>query len=238
VEFVDFDLLELGFAFLLVIALIALPLASILTLVFIRRFRRRVEQSMRAAANATTVEMPPPLSGGLPGELVIEQIDAAGRRAEAARAVPLLGETRRHSWELAAIYAGATLVYPLVLAPVIILGIDFAPEQHVLLKFALLFGLFFTENATPAVLAPTLALKKQARFMVLAVLVLIRECADGRDPDLQRATPARGRSPHFRRYTALPFGVVTGLAYAALYALDAAGPIRFVREDLAQLSLL
>lgn len=254
-EFLSFDLLELGFALLLVITLIALPLASVLTLVFIRQFRRRVEQSMRAAANATTEERPPPLSGGLPGELAIEQIDATGRRAEAARAVPLIGEARRRSWELAAIYAEATLVYPLVIAPVIILAIDFAPEQHVLLKFALLFGLFFTVNATPVALAPTLVLKKQVRFLVLAVLALITvlwalNAMIGTNlvgKWLMIAPTGAILIFNVRRLRAVGplifaatllflLGVVTGLAYAALYALDAAGPIRFVREDLAQLS--
>jgi hypothetical protein len=49
-KFLDVDLLELGFALLLVIAVIAVPLAILITLVLIRLFRRRVAQSMRATA--------------------------------------------------------------------------------------------------------------------------------------------------------------------------------------------
>ena len=58
--------LELGFALLLVIALIAVPLAILITLVLIRLFRRRVAQSMRATA-------------GTPAEPEIRQPPAAWR---------------------------------------------------------------------------------------------------------------------------------------------------------------
>src|SRR5436190_6011166 len=166
--------LELGFALLLVIALIAVPLAILITLVLIRLFRRRVAQSMRATAGTPVEpEIRQSPAAGPPGKLALERIDATGTRTEAAHAMPLLGNMRRRARELVAIYAEAAFVYPLVVAVVIILGTGFAHKQQVLRNFALLFGLVFTVNATPVALAPTLVLKKQVRFLILAVIGLI-----------------------------------------------------------------
>src|SRR5438034_8912049 len=151
--------LELGFALLLVIALIAVPLAILITLVLIRLFRRRVAQSMRATAGTPAEpEIRQPPAAWPPGELALERIDATGTRTETAHAMLLLGKMRRRARELAAIYAGAAFVYPLVLAVVIILETGSAPKQHVILWFALFFGLCFTVNATPVALAPTMVL--------------------------------------------------------------------------------
>jgi hypothetical protein len=252
--------LELGFALLLVIALIAVPLAILITLVLIRLFRRRVAQSMRATAGTPAEpEIRQPPAAGPPGELALERIDATGTRTETAHAIPLLGKIRPRARELAAIYAGAALVYPLVLAVVIILGIRFAPKQHVILLFALFFSLCFTVNATPVALAPTLVLKKQVHFLILAVLGLMIVLwawgamigTDAVGIWLMIASIPTGviLLLNLRRLRAvgpvvsaatllLLFGSIAGLIYASFYALDAAGPIRFVRQDLADLSLL
>src|SRR5262249_32794900 len=142
--------LELGFQLVLVISLVAVPLAILITLVLIRLFRRRVAQSMRATAGTPAeLEIRQPPAAGPPGQLALERIDATGMRTETAHAMPLLGKMRRRARELAAIYAGAAFVYPLVLAVMIILGTGFAPKHRVILWFALFFGLCFTVNATP-----------------------------------------------------------------------------------------
>jgi hypothetical protein len=252
--------LELGFALLLAIALIAVPLAILITLVLIRLFRGRVAQSMRATAGTPAeLEIRQPPTAGPPGELALERIDATGTRIERTHATPLLGKMRRRARELAAIYAGAAVVYPLVLAVVIIVGTGFAPNQHVILLFALVFALYFTVNATPVALAPTLVLKKQLRFLILAVLGLIIllwawDAMIGTDAVgtwlmfasiptgvilLLNLRRLRAVGPVVSTATLLLlFGSIAGLIYATFYALDAVGPIRFVQQDLAHLSLL
>jgi hypothetical protein len=260
-EFLDIDLyLELGFALLLVSALIAVPLAILITLVLICLFRHRVAQSMRATVGTPAEpEIRQPPAAGPPGELALERIDAAGARTETAYAMPLLGKMRRRARELAAIYAGAAFVYPLVLAVVIILGTGFTRKQPVIPLFALVFGLYFIVNATPVALAPTLVLKKQVRFLILAVLGLIivlrawdaRIGTDAVGIWLMLASIPTGviLLLNLRRLRAvgpvvsaatllLLFGSIAGLIYATFYALHAAGPIRFVRQDLAHLFLL
>ena len=260
--FLDIDLyLKLGFALFLVIALISVPLAILITLVLIRLFRRRVAQSMRATASTPAepeIRQPPP--AGPPGELALERIDATGTRTETAHAMPLLGKMRRRARELAAIYAGAAFVYPLVLAVVIILGTGFAPKQHVILWFALFFGLCFAVNATPVALAPTMVLKKQVRFLILAVLgliivlwawgAMIGTDAVGIWLMIASIPTAMILLLNLRRLRAvgpvvsaatllLLFGLIASPIYAAFYALDVtAGPMRFVRPDLAHLDLL
>src|SRR5215471_16937176 len=102
---------DLGFALLLVSALIAVPLAIVITLVLIRLFRRRVAQSMRATAGTPVEpEIRQSLAAGPPGELALEQIDATGTRSETATATPLLGKMHRRARELAAIYAEAAFI--------------------------------------------------------------------------------------------------------------------------------
>jgi hypothetical protein len=260
-EFLDIDLyLELGFALLLISALIAVPLAIFITLVLICLFRHRVAQSMRATAGTPAeLEIRQPPAAGPPGELALERIDAAGTRTETAHAMPLLGKMRRRARELAAIYAGAAFVYPLVLAVVIILGTGFARKQHAIPLFALVFGLYLTVNATPVALAPTLVLKKQVRFLILAVLGLMIvlwawDAMIGTDAVglwlmfasiptgvilLLNLKRLRAVGPVVSAATLLfLFGSIAGLVYATFYALHAAGPIRFVRQDLAHLFLL
>jgi hypothetical protein len=259
-KFLDVDLLVLGSALLLVVTVIAVPLAIVITLVLIRLFRRQVAQSMRATAGTPAEqEIRQSPATGPPGDLALERIDATGTRTEAVRAIPLLGKTRRRARELAAIYAGAALVYPLVVAVAITLGTDFAPKQHVILLFALFFGLCFTVNATPVALAPTMVLKKQVRFLILAVLWLIIvlwawDAMLGRDwvlawlmiasvPTgailLLNLSRVRAVSPVVSAATLLLiFGSIAGLIYATFYALHTAEPVRFVQQDLAHRGLL
>src|SRR5262245_7019105 len=253
---------KFGVALLAVIALIAVPLAILITLVLIRRFRRRVAQSMRATAGTPAEsEIRQPPAARPPGELTLERIDATGMRTETAYAMPLLGKMRRRARELAAIYAGAAFVYPLVLAVVIIRETGSAPKQHVILWFALFFGLSFTVNATPVVLAPTMVLKKQVRFLVLAVLALIIVLMAW-DAMLRThglwilswlmiaSVPTamilllnlrrlRAVGPVVSAATLLVlFGSIGGPVFGAFYALGPAGRIRFVEPDLANRDLL
>jgi hypothetical protein len=253
--------MELGIALLLFSALIAVPLAILITLVLIRLFRRRVEQSMRATAGTPAEqEIHEPLGAGPPGELVLERIDATGTRTDTAHTMPLLGKVRRCARQLAVIYAGAALVYPFVLAVVIILGTGFAPKQPVIQNFALLFGLFFTVNATPVALAPTLVFRKQVRFLILAVLGLIiflwafgamtRKDAVGVWLMIASIPTGVILVLNLRRVRAvgpivsaatllLLFGLIAGLIYASFYVVEvAAGPMRFVQQNLAHRGLL
>ena len=79
---VDF-LIGSGFAYLMFAALFALPIAIIVTLLLIRRFRARVERSMRQAAlpAASDLNRAPP--SGSAGELTLEWIAATPTRAAA-----------------------------------------------------------------------------------------------------------------------------------------------------------
>ncbi len=253
----EFDLPTLGFALFLATALIVLPLAIIITLVLIHLFRRQVEHSMRATANTPAAEVLAPLSGRLPVDLGIDRFDAMETKTEPVCMASLLTQARRHARKLAMIYAGATLVYPFVLAVVMILAIGFVPEQYVTLKFAILFGLLFVLNATPLVLAPTLVLKKQISFLALSVLILVFVLwtldtmigTDGIGLWLLIAGVPTGAILLFnlRRLRAVGplvfaatllffYGVVIGLASATFYVLDVVGPVRFVRDDLAHIS--
>ena len=145
---------------------------------------------------------------------------------------------------------------PLLLAAAVIVAIDFSPTRDMILKFALLYSLFVLVHGTPVALAPTVVLKRQPRFLILGVVALIVAMwaygrslgidlvglwlmiAGGPDrggPAAEHAAPARGRTHRLRRHVALLYGLGAGVAYATLYVVDAIGPIRFAREDLASL---
>jgi hypothetical protein len=241
---------------MLSIALVALPLATLLALALIGWFRARVARSMRSTA--TTLPLPAARArcGGPSGALAIERIQPAKARADAARALPLVARARHHVWQLAGTYAAAAAVYAFLLATGMILA--FAPGWHSILAFALLYLVYTCEMATPVALAPTVVLKRQPRFLVLAVLALIAlmwvlERILGVDPIgpwlmiaavptaavlLLNARRLRAVGPIvFAGTLLLLYGVLAGLAYGALYVVDLVGPVRFVRDDLAELPL-
>jgi hypothetical protein len=254
------QILVLGFALLALIALIALPLAILVALALMRRFRGRVARSMRAAAGAPVPHKPDRSPVGRPlGELVIERIEATRQRADAARAVPLLCTARRHARRLAVTYAAAACLLPLLIAVVFLVAGGFASKFVGIPPLALFLSLIFLEYATPVALAPTLVLGKQLRWLIFAVLALIvamwvLDSLTGVDSVgmwlLASSAPTgavlllnirrlRAIGPIvFAALLLLLVGIGIGQSYAALYVLGRLGPMRFVREDLAQLPLL
>jgi len=129
--------------------------------------------------------------------------------------------------------------------------VDTATKQHVILWFALFFGLCFAVNATPVALAPTMVLKKQVRFLSLAVLgliivlwawgAMIGTDAVGIWLMIASIPTAMILLLNLRRLRAvghvvsaatllLLFGLIASPIYAAFYALDVtAGPMRRCR---------
>jgi hypothetical protein len=259
-EFGPQEFLSLGLALLALIALIALPLTILITLALTRRFRGRVMKSMRTAAGTPV----PPESDRSPlgrplGELVLELIEATQQRADAARAIPLLCAARQHARRLAVTYTAAACSLPLLIAVVYLVAGGFAAKFVGIPQLALFLGLIFLEHATPVALAPTLVLRKQLHWLIFALLALIAvmwvcDTLTGVDSVgmwlLASSAPTgavlllnmrrlRAIGPIVFAALLLPLaGIAIGQSYAALYVLNRIGPTRFVREDLAQLSLL
>jgi hypothetical protein len=251
---------QLAPALMLIIALVALPCAILLTLLLIRWFRSRVARSMQATA-ATVVSETSRRSHVEPaGALEIAWIEPTITRAAAARAVPVIARARRYAWRLAAIYAAATATYAFLLATGIMLVFapNWAPNWYSILAVGLLYVVRMTEMGTPVALAPTVVLKKQPRFLILAVLALIAvvwvvtwsigvgsiklwlkiAAVPTAAVLLLNVRRLRAVGPIvFAAVLLLLYGVLIGLAYGALYAMDVIGPVQFVREDLAGLPL-
>jgi hypothetical protein len=259
-EFGPEEFLALGLAILALIALIALPLAILITLALIRQFRTRVRRSMRAAAGTAVSPEPdqPPL-GRPTGELFIELIEATRQRANAARALPLICTARWHARRLAVLYAAAAFSLPLLIAVVNLVAGGFASKFAGITQVALFLGLIFLAYATPVALAPTLVLRRRLHWLVFAVLALIVAMwvcdtligVDSIGIWLLASSVPTGAVLllNMRRLRAIGpivfaalllslYGIGAGQIYAAVYALGRIGPMRFVREDLAQLPLL
>jgi hypothetical protein len=252
--------LALSFALLMLTALIALPLTILVTFALMRRFRGLVARSMRAAAGAPVLPESDRSPLGRPlGELVIELIEATRQRAGAARAVSLLCTARRHARRLALTYAAAACSLPLLIAVVYLFAGGYVSKFAGIPQLALFLGLIFLAYATPVALAPTLVLRKQLHWLIFAVLALIAAMlvwdtlieVDSVGMWLLVSSVPTGAVLllNMRRLRAIGpivfaclllilLGIVVGQTYAALYALHRMGPMRFVREDLAQLPLL
>ena len=252
------DLFILGFALLSVICLVALPLAILVAVTLLRRFRGRVARSMRIAAGVPALPQSNQSPIGRPtGELTIELIEATRQRANEARAVPLLATIRQHKWRLTFTYAAATCSLPLVIAAVYFAEIP-TSSPWTLVQIGLFFCIFFLQFATPVMLASTLILGKQVHWLLLGTLALIaamwgQDALIGVDSIglwLMASSVPTGAVLllNIRRLRAVGpivfaalllalFGTVAGVIYAAIYALDKIGPIRFIREDLVQLPL-
>lgn len=157
------DYIQFGLVLVPVVALIALPVAILFALALIRLFRWRVARSMRAAAGVPQDQTT--LSGdGSEGVLALEWIETA--RAD-ERHVPLLGDARRQSRELAAIHAEAACVYPLVFVV-----LWWTPPEGIL-RVAALFGLFLLALGTPVVFAGMMVFTKQPGLLALSACSLV-----------------------------------------------------------------
>ena len=251
---------DLGVALLLALVLVALPIALLIALALVRLFRARVKQSMRAsegeAVNPETHQRTP---DGPPGELEVAVLRVTGDDSRAARSTPLVSQLRARAREVALVYGGAACLPPLVVATMLVAAIQFAPTDSAILKFAVLFIGFFLVNASPVVLAPAIIVKRHVSFLVLAVLALLVvlrafDWAVGGDLvgmwllisgvatgailllNIQRL---RAVGPIVFAATLLfSYCAAGGIFSAAAIGWNAIGPVRFVREDLAQLSLV
>ena len=251
---------DLGVALLLVLVLIVLPIALLIALALVRLFRARVKQSMRATAgeavNPETYQRPP---NGPPGELEVAVLRVTRENSRAARSTPLVSRLRARARGVALVYGGAACLQSAVLATVLVASIQFAPTENVSLKFALLFFSFFLVNASPVVLAPTIIVKRQLSFLMLAVLALIVvmwafDRAVGGDVVgiwllisgvatgailLLNIRRLRAVGPIvFAAALLFSYSAIGGHFYATAIVWNAIGPVHFVREDLAQLPLL
>jgi hypothetical protein len=208
------------------------------------------------------------LTPGKPqSELDLEFIRPTPKTACAARALPVLTEARRHATELARIYAAAACAYPLVVTFVFLEWLSSVPKQHVVLTFALLITNHFLTTATPAILALMMVLRRQVRFLVLAFFLQILALGvflqilaswgyDRPWPSAVSLIFACGGVPtvavlflNIRRLRAIGpvvvaaillllcgFGV--GAFHAITHMLDVIGPVKFIQQDLAQLTFL
>lgn len=155
---------------------IGLPLAILIALALIRLFRRRVGRAMRSAAagavDTATGQAARPSPSTLPREeLEIEWMRTDGKIARTGSTSDVLADARRQANRLAAIYAGAACLFPFVLAGVMITYGHFAKNEFFV--YATVYGAFVLMHASPAVLAPTMIMKKQPRYLLLAVLMLV-----------------------------------------------------------------
>jgi hypothetical protein len=252
---------ELGIALLFWLVLVVLPITFLISLAFVRLFRVRVKQSMRATESASPNVERQWTPSGPPGELTIDVLRGVGHRSDAARSIPLLTELRRHARDVALTYGWAACIQPLMLATVLVAVVRSTPRDNVILA-AVLYISFFLVNATPVVLAPTIVFTRRVSFLVLAVLALImvlsafdRAVSSNWVGNwvglwLQIAGVATGavlllNTRRLRAVgpivlaAALLFAYCTaaGWVSASELACNAIGPVHLVREDLAQLPL-
>jgi hypothetical protein len=196
-------------------------------------------------------------------ELDLEFIRPTPKTARAARELPVLTEARRHATELARIYAAAACAYPLVVTFVFLAWFSSVPKQHVVLTFALLITFWFLITATPAILALMMVLRRQVRFLVLAFFLQILALAvflqilaswgyngpsavslcffSGGIPTvavlLLNTRRLRAIGPVvFAAILLLLCGFGIGAVYALIHMIEVVGPVKFIQQDLAQLT--
>jgi hypothetical protein len=201
-----------------------------------------------------------PLSGTALGNLDIKQIAVISEQTRFATAVPHVAALRQRERRLAAIFSFAACVHPLILAGVMTVSSYKPSTHHQVATFLLLYGSFFLVTATPVALAATMILTKQLRFLFLSVLALLAAllvldwAVHGSNlvtlwlmfaglPTgvilLLNARRVRAVGPIVFAATLLLFcAIVASQFYGALYLWEIIGPVRFVREDLAQLPML
>ena len=168
------DLAVFGTGLFACAVFVALPLSIAITLVLIRLFRSRVNRSMQATTGNTVGVLPRQISpNAAKGSIAIEYIDPDKESARAARALPRLARVRTHRYWLAAVYAAAACMHPLLIALVLVIAIHPSSANQVMLVFALLYASFFLLNSTPVVLVPAVVLKQRLRSLLLAVVLLL-----------------------------------------------------------------
>jgi hypothetical protein len=163
---------------------VGLPLGIAAAVVLLVRFRARVarsmgetagEESARLTAGANMEISAPRLPAEAPykGALVVDLV----RPEEALAGVPAASRSaasaKRQAWRVALVYAVAASVLVLIMVNILRFVSPFNPSERVFLWHFLYFAAFFWVFATPAVLAAAYVIRKQVRYLVLAVLGLL-----------------------------------------------------------------
>jgi hypothetical protein len=248
---------------------VGLPLGITAAVMLLWRFRRRVAQSMREAARTPSartlarespkIGAPPPFEQGPAKESLAIELARPEQVLAGAAATSPAAAAKRQAWRVALVYAVAVAVAVLIMANILRFVSSAAPPpERVILWYFLYFAAFSLVFATPAVLAATYVIRKQVRYLVLAVLGLLLVISmwdlfmfKGGLVNLwlwYSAVPAiialllsmrrlRAVGPAVIvatvAWTAISFGLMTGFV---LYSIDFLG-VRFIRPDLQDLNI-
>jgi hypothetical protein len=236
-----------------------------LTIIRLFRYRvgRAMRQTAGARPGSEDLNINQLTPGNPRRELDLEFIRPTRRTARAASALPVLTQARRHDTELARIYAAAACAYSLVVTFAFLAGFSSLPKQHVVLTFALLITFYFLIFATPVVLAVMMVFRRQVPFLVLAFFLQILALAvflqilaswGYNGPSAVALCFSAGGVPtaavlllNTRRLRAIGpvvFAAILillwcsgiGGVYALIHMLDVVGPVKFIQQDLAQLT--
>src|SRR5262245_30222874 len=139
---------ELAIALVFLVVLIALPVALLVALALVRRFRIRVRDSMRSTAGGSVDRNEHQLAPHDPhGRLEIEVVTVTEQRRRAARRQSRLVQMRRRARAVALTYAGAASILPLFLATQRWFTVPFSAASYV--GSALWIITLFLVHATP-----------------------------------------------------------------------------------------
>jgi hypothetical protein len=150
--------------------------------VLLMRFRARVARSMRETARKESARLTVresteisaltlPAQAQFKGELVVDLV----RPEEVLAGVPAASaaSAKQQAWRVALVYAVAVSVLVLIMANTSHFVSPFNPSERVLLNNVLYVAAISLVFATPAVLATTFVIRKQVRYLVLALLGLL-----------------------------------------------------------------
>ena len=162
---------------------VGLPLGIAAAVMLLWRFRRRVARSMREAARTPSrtlarespdIGPPPPFEQAPAKERLAIELARPEEVLAGAAATSPAAAAKRQAWRVALVYSVAVAVAVLIVANILRFVASAAPPpERVILWYFLYFAAFSPVFATPAVLAATYVIRKQVRYLVLAVLGLL-----------------------------------------------------------------
>ena len=163
---------------------VGLPVGIAATVVLLMRFRARVarsmgetagEESARLTAGANMQISAPRLPGEAPykGALVVDLVRPEEALAGDPAASRSAASAKRQAWRVALVYAVAASVLVLIMVNILRFVSNVNASEKVLLWYLLYFAAFSWVFATPVVLAVTYVIRKQVRYLVMAVLGLL-----------------------------------------------------------------
>ncbi|MFO1129557.1 MAG: hypothetical protein U1E66_14120 [Rhodospirillales bacterium] len=243
---------------------VGLPLGIVAAILLLWLFRRRVAQSMHEALGRTGGDGHEVGSPVLPAaarsdeDLVIKLTRPAEVLAAAPATSPAV-TAKRQAWRVALAYVDSVAVMVLIMVNIVRLFSSLnPPPDRIMFWYFLYFAAFSWVFATPAVLAGTYVIRKQPRYLLLAVIIQLAVIGiwdyfmfKGSLFNLwlwYAAVPAIiALLLATRRLRAVGPVVIVGSAVwsaisialifiGSLYALDVLG-LHFVRPDLRELSL-